>query len=214
MQQSKVYIEILKELNEIIINDQLQNGDKLPSERELSERLQVGRSSVREALRALELLDLIETKRGEGTFIKKAGSYRLVEIVLSFVLRDEVARADLAETRRIIEVEAMKLACQRITTDTLTELKQLLGEAKEEASLGQVPLEKDYLFHKKIVEASQNKLLINIWLPLVEYHKAATEQKDIKDFTNEHEDIYQALVEKNEQKAVQVLTRHLENSWF
>ena len=66
----KVYEGILMQLNEIIAEENLRPGDKLPSERELSERLSVGRSSVREALRALELLGLIETRRGEGTFLK------------------------------------------------------------------------------------------------------------------------------------------------
>ena len=66
----KVYVEIVHQLQNIIADDRLKTGDKLPSERELSERLKVGRSSVREALSALELLGLIETRRGEGTFLR------------------------------------------------------------------------------------------------------------------------------------------------
>ena len=88
MAKSKAFLNILEEIDQIILQDQLLAGDKLPSERELAERLSVGRSSVREALRALELLDLIETRRGEGTFIKELGSHRLVEILASFFLRD------------------------------------------------------------------------------------------------------------------------------
>lgn len=70
MATDKRYIEIIRALSEMIQQDDLKSGDKLPSERELSDRLQVGRSSIREALRGLELLDIIETKRGEGTFMK------------------------------------------------------------------------------------------------------------------------------------------------
>ncbi|MER1935547.1 MAG: GntR family transcriptional regulator, partial [Priestia megaterium] len=70
-ERSKVYVEILKQIRQLMEDDRLTTGDKIPSERELSERLGAGRSSVREALRALELIGLIETRRGEGTFIKE-----------------------------------------------------------------------------------------------------------------------------------------------
>ena len=63
---TKLYQEIVEKLRQMIESDGLVSGDKIPSERELSERLNVGRSSIREALRALELLGLIETRRGEG----------------------------------------------------------------------------------------------------------------------------------------------------
>ena len=78
---SKLYIEIVKQLREMISEDELKPGDKIPSERELSERLNVGRSSVREALRALELLGLIGTRIGEGTFIKDFHENQLVKLV-------------------------------------------------------------------------------------------------------------------------------------
>ncbi|MDQ7864958.1 GntR family transcriptional regulator [Peribacillus frigoritolerans] len=64
--------------------DSLLPGDKIPSERELSDRFNVGRSSVREALRALELLGLIETRRGEGTFIRDFQEHKLVELLGTF----------------------------------------------------------------------------------------------------------------------------------
>ena len=70
MQPKKRFIEIVQQLRTLIREEQIKEGDKLPSERVLSERLQVGRSAVREALRSLELLGLIETKHGGGTFLK------------------------------------------------------------------------------------------------------------------------------------------------
>lgn len=215
----KVYIEIIKQLNQIIRNDQLKSGDRLPSERELSERLQVGRSSVREAFRALELLELIETRRGEGTFIKKVGSHRLVEIILSFILNDDSAREDLAETRKIVEVEALRLACQRITDEQLVRLKELIEKSKSEWSHGDFPVEEDYLFHKTIVEACHNVLMLNLWMPLVEYNKVSIRESLAREgrpdaSIAEHEEIFEALSRKNEEDAVKALEKHLENSRF
>ena len=88
---SKIYLDIVNQLRHMIEQDGLLPGDKIPSERELSDRLQVGRSSVREALRALELLGLIETKRGEGTFIKNFQDHKLVEILGGFFLQGSEA---------------------------------------------------------------------------------------------------------------------------
>lgn len=218
-QPSKVYIEILNRINEIIHHDQLKKGDKLPSERELSERLQVGRSSVREALRALELLDLIETRRGEGTYIKKASSSRLIEIILSYILKDENDRKDLTETRRIVEIEAIRLACRRVTDSQLEILKELIEKSKQEWNNGDFPVEEDYLFHKTLVESSQNRLLVNLWVPLVEYNKVAIKESLSRigrplESIAEHYEIYLALESRNEEKATKALRNHLKNSRF
>ena len=85
----KMYIQIVKQLHELIEEQNIQEGQKLPSERMLSEQLQVGRSSVREALRSLELLGLIETRHGGGTYLSSMQHHQFVEIVGSFILQDE-----------------------------------------------------------------------------------------------------------------------------
>lgn len=113
VKDAKVYIETLEQIRRIIREDGLVAGDKLPSERELSERLQVGRSSVREALRALEFLGIIETRRGEGTYIKDIGNHQLINLLGMFILQDKRAKADLAETKWLIEQLCLQLACQR-----------------------------------------------------------------------------------------------------
>ena len=218
-QQDKVYIEIIRELNQIIQEDDLKIGDKLPSERELSERLNVGRSSVREALRSLELLDLIETRRGEGTFIKKIGGHRLVEVLASFFLRGKKARSDLAETRKIVEIEGLRLACKRIDDDHLQKLEGLIVQSKQSWKKGDFPVEEDYLFHKTIVEACHNSLLLHIWISLVEYSKVALRESLSREgrpeqSIKEHEDIYNALKQRDEEKAIFAMRNHLENSRF
>ena len=217
--KGKVYLNILKEIDRIIHQDQLSSGDKLPSERELAERLKVGRSSVREALRALELLDLIETRKGEGTFIQQSGGYRLTEILAGFFLRDERARQDVTETRKIIEVEAVRLACKRASKEQLIKLKNIVEQSQKLWSDGVIPVEEDYMFHKTLVQLSGNQLMLNMWRPLVEYSKAALKkslerQGRPENSIQEHNAIYEALVQRNEESAVISLREHLENSRF
>lgn len=218
-QHDKVYIEIIRELNHIIQEDDLKMGDRLPSERELSDRLNVGRSSVREALRSLELLDLIETRRGEGTFIKAIGGHRLVEVLASFFLREKKARSDLAETRKIVEIEALRLASGRISEEQLKNIEELIQESKKSWEKGAFPVEEDYLFHKTIVEAGHNRLLLHIWISLVEYNKVALRESLSREgrpeqSIKEHEQIYLALRNQNEEAAIFSLKNHLENSRF
>ncbi|UCZ52264.1 FadR family transcriptional regulator [Bacillus shivajii] len=218
-ENQKVYLNILKEIDRIIYEDQLLPGDKLPSERELADRLQVGRSSVREALRALELLDLIETRKGEGTFIQQSGGHRLAEVLASFFLKDQRARHDVTETRRIIEIEAARIACQRASDVQLKKMEELIAQSKQRWGDGELPVEEDYLFHKTLVQSSQNRLMLNIWRPLVEYSKIALRESLSREgrtghSIEEHEAIYQAILNKNEREAVDSLRKHLENSRF
>ncbi len=218
-QQEKVYIEIIRKLNHIIQEDDLKTGDKLPSERELSFRLDVGRSSVREALRSLELLGLIETRRGEGTFIKSVGGHRLVEVLASFFLQEKKVRTDLAETRKLIEIESLRLACERISVAQLQKLEQLIDQSKKSWQIGDFPIEEYYLFHKTIVESCQNSLLLHIWMSLVEYSKVNLRESLFREgkpeqSVMEHQQILTALRIGDQEQAVKELKKHLENSRF
>ncbi|WHY70822.1 FadR/GntR family transcriptional regulator [Fictibacillus enclensis] len=164
----KVYVEIIKKIKSIIEEDDLQAGDKLPSERELTDRLHVGRSSVREALRSLELLGLIETRRGEGTFIKPATGHRLVEVLASFILHDQKARQDLLETKSIIIRDCIELAVQRVRPEDIEYLNGLIREierTEHERDLRQLIL----LFQESVIKLCNNHLLYRLWVELSDY---------------------------------------------
>ncbi|MDG5786984.1 FadR/GntR family transcriptional regulator [Evansella sp. AB-P1] len=217
--QEKVYLNILKEIEQIIYQDQLLPGDRLPSERELAERLNVGRSSVREALRSLELLDLIITRKGEGTFIQKSGGRKIAEVLARFFLREERARRDVVETRKIIEIEAVRLACERVKQSQLDKIEAIIKQSLSTWTKGEPPLDEDYLFHEALVESSQNELLLNVWRPLVEYSRVALKStasiKNSNDnMINEHQTIFEALKRKDEEEVIFQLKNHLENSRF
>ncbi len=163
----KVYIEILKQIKAIIVEDGLQAGDKLPSERELSDRLKVGRSSVREALRSLELLGLIETRRGEGTFIREATGHRLVEVLASFILNDNKARHDLQETRHIVIKDCVELAVRRCKSSTISKLTQLIKQMdpNEHEQVNEACKQ----FEKIVIQACGNHLLYRLYVELTGY---------------------------------------------
>jgi GntR family transcriptional regulator, transcriptional repressor for pyruvate dehydrogenase complex len=159
---SKVYLEIVKQLRIMIEQDGLKPGDKIPSERELCERLNVGRSSVREALRALELLGLIETRRGEGTFIRDFRSNQLVQLLGTFVLQDSKAKQDVIETKYLIELDCLRLILRRDNEKQLVKLKLWLNGGEYT----------DDQFFIKIVELADNHLFYRIWSILNDYYDA------------------------------------------
>jgi GntR family transcriptional regulator, transcriptional repressor for pyruvate dehydrogenase complex len=165
---TKVYLEIVKKLREMITADGLISGDKIPSERELSERLNVGRSSVREALRALELLGLIETRRGEGTFIRDFRGNQLVQLLGTFILQDEKAKLDVIETKNLIEMDCLRLALYRINNKQVEELKEWIQSSRLD----------DDEFFSRIIEIADNHLISRIWLILKDYYYSLHIKKD------------------------------------
>jgi len=216
-QNRKVYEGILLQIHEIIARDHLRPGDKLPSERELADQLQVGRSSVREALRALELLGLIETRRGEGTFLKHYRHNRLIDILGQFILRDYKTKKDLMEMRKILEIDAVRLACSRATEKHFEEMEKILEAAWQRVEQGEIPTEEDYLFHRVICRSSRNSILHRIWAPVVEYSEnvrtdSLSREGRARAALVEHREIMEAIRNGDEMKAVECMKQHLENS--
>ena len=189
-QRTKVYLEIVKQLREMITNDRLKSGDKIPSERVLSERLNVGRSSVREALRALELLGLIETRHGEGTFIRDFKGHQLVQLLSSFILQDEKAKQDVIETKHMIEMDCLRLLLQKAKDG------QNLSALQSWAESG---FDNDDEFFSLVAELADNYLVKRIWFILKDYYSmlsfAKTEGKRADYFQ-----IIQALQQRDEEK--------------
>lgn len=161
--KQKVYQGVLQEIRQYIDQQHLMPGDKLPSERELADTLQAGRSSVREALRAMELLGLIETKRGEGTFLSTYRPYQTVELLSSFILKEARTREDLYLAKKILEKEAAKLAFSRMNVQDLDKLEQLLHDPVMESN------DRHVAFFKYLFTKSENLLLARVWQLMEEF---------------------------------------------
>jgi GntR family transcriptional repressor for pyruvate dehydrogenase complex len=189
----------------------------LPSERELVKQLQVSRTSIREALRALETVGLIESRQGEGNFIKeKIDDSFLEPLSIMFLLQGSTPE-EILELRRIIEVEAVRLAAGRISEQELEEIEFLLNNFGDEDEEKNVRIDKS--FHYAIGMAAKNQLLLNILNSisgLMDYYIKYMRQKVIADRKNidllmkQHEKIYLALKEHNPQKAAEAMLEHLE----
>ncbi|MGP4071268.1 FadR/GntR family transcriptional regulator [Piscibacillus sp. B03] len=150
----KVYQEVLDQIRMFIETNSLKEGDRLPSERELAEQLNASRSSVREALRAIELLGLIETKHGEGTFLKTYRPYHTVELLATFVLRQPTTKNELLEVRLMLEEQCITRCVNQVSHEKLIEIVNSLYKVKGDFH--------SYVF-SELFEQVGNDLLYKIW---------------------------------------------------
>lgn len=136
---------------------QLGPGDKLPSERELSELLNVGRSSIREAFRALELLGLIETRRGEGTFMRNYRPYHMVELLSTFILHEARTKEELATAKMMLEIEVTHQVMADLEQDHIEDLNKILSDYEQNKAM------LHHAFFQYLFELSGNELLNRMW---------------------------------------------------
>ncbi|WOA62796.1 GntR family transcriptional regulator [Bacillus mycoides] len=207
---TKVYLEIVKKIRSIMEEDCLVAGDRLPSERELSSRLNVGRSSVREALRALELVGLIETRRGEGTFIRNFYDNGLVQLIAPFLLQDEKTIRDLLQTKRLLEQDMIRLVCN-LPKETFSEVLSKLHQVLEENE-SSIPV-LHQTFFKTLIEQFDNYLLYRIWMIVNDY--VATLSCEVSgDSIEMYRKLYATLEVKQENDALKIYDELVENIQF
>lgn len=156
--------KIIRQIRSLITSGQLKPGDRLPPERKLAERLGVGRTSVRDAIRKLEFYGILKTLPQSGTVVSGMGIAAL-EGLISDVLKIENSDfASLVETRVILETNAAKLAAERRTQEDITNLEYALAAYEKKVKRGVPSVEEDLLFHLKIAEASTNAVLKSLML--------------------------------------------------
>ncbi|TWT08925.1 FadR/GntR family transcriptional regulator [Planomicrobium sp. CPCC 101079] len=164
MNQSKRYLDIVRDLRDMIRQENIRPGDRIPSERELAETLQVGRSTIREALRSLELLGLIETRRGEGTFLADHRNNMLVEVLSTFILQDNQSRKDVRETRQIHELAAIETICNSESISGMGVWDGFRMRLSDEENGFQ---REDFV--RELMVLSGNRLSLKIWVLLHQY---------------------------------------------
>jgi GntR family transcriptional regulator, transcriptional repressor for pyruvate dehydrogenase complex len=156
--------EAVRQVKSLIDRGELQPGDKLPSERELVKRLSVSRASVREALRVLEALGLVEVQPGLGTFVSNHDMEELTGKWRTWLIEHKNEVVELLEVRQVIEPGIAALAVERITENELEELCQTLvvmEQGKMKSDIEMV-VQADIAFHDLLGKATRNNTLISL----------------------------------------------------
>ncbi len=209
--------EIAKRILGLIQDGQISPGEKLPPERKLAELLGVSRPSVREALRALQFLDVIEVKQGDGTYVSSLKPEQLarpVEVILR--LLQDVTYLEILEARWIIEPGIAGLAAERITEDELAELESGLQKSERSVDNPTEFLVADRELHSVIVEASQNPLLISLYASIINLGISTRERtvyiSGVRESTLAyHTDIVEAIAKHDPLLSKKAMREHLED---
>ncbi|WP_406615151.1 FadR/GntR family transcriptional regulator, partial [Candidatus Caldatribacterium sp.] len=164
---------VLKQVKEALISGELKPGDRLPSESDLANTLGVSRGSVREALRMLEALGVVERKRGKGIFIPEKPRHAILDPLVFSLLTQQGSSTDICELRFILEPVFTALAATKATTKDLEALERMVDETEASLQQGILPLEKDIEFHRKVFSLTQNPYIEKIGNTILDLFRAS-----------------------------------------
>lgn len=217
IKDKKVYEKVIDYIKNEVDDGKLGKGDKIPTERALVEILGIGRNSIREALKILEIIGLVERRQGDGTYIKNEFNHWFSEpMSIAFMLSD-TNQNEIFEFRDMIEVEIATLAAERITDNEIHELTGCFNKLiTTEDQVENVKLDKK--FHSIIAGASKNLIIINSYnamsymLDLFIYtSRSEVFNKEGSELLNQlHSDIYFAIRDRNPIRAGKAMKRHME----
>ena len=159
---TRIYEEIVKQVKLLIAEGKLKSGDRLPPERELADKFRVSRTSVREALRALESRGLVEIRAGEGAFVRDISLEALIEPLALVILPHREGVGELFEGRRLLEPAIAALAARRATPDEIAEMERILEAQAREVAEGRTGLAQDAAFHAALAQSAHNRAISRI----------------------------------------------------
>lgn len=211
---SRLYVKVAQQLSKLVSDGILKPGDRLPSERELAEKLNVSRPTIREAMIALELSGIVEIRTGAGIFVTHQKPRLTID-------DKGVGPFEILEIRLIIESEACALAASKITKRQIAELKSAIVEMEEEEKRPDNSEKYDWQFHNIIASATQNSAISTVvnWLWELRNHSdlsaafaARLREEGVHPSIKDHKDIVTALEKGDAEEARAAMKRHIENA--
>ncbi len=209
IQRKTVAQTIIERFRDLVEEGPLKPGMKLPPERQLSDMWGVSRASLREALSALQVLGIVEIRHAQGVFLKSEWSGVGKTYADFLLLFNKISQKDLFETRIILETQSACLAARRRSKDDIQRLEEQLLHMEKSIGMGAY-FQYGIQFHRELVRASHNNMLISVLDmlgDLLEEARQLTKLPDKKEFLI-HKDIVQAITERDAAKTEQVMDRH------
>jgi len=156
VRRGRVYEDVVRQIQAFLSSGQLKPGDKLPPERELARRFQVSRSSLRDAIRTLELVGLVRSRQGEGTVVCDLSPDALLSPLSTMLGRRRELVGELLDVRKMIEPGLAARAAAHATPDQIAHLEDVLGRQRQKMRRGEFPIDEDTEFHYTIALAARN----------------------------------------------------------
>lgn len=207
--------EAILKIKDMIVSGELAPGDRLPPEQQLSERLGLSRSSLREAVKALEVIRVLDVRRGDGTYVTSLEPKLLLE-AMSFVvdLHDDSSVLEIFAVRRILEPAAAALGAAVITDDSLEQLRAELHAVDATTGVEEL-VDHDLRFHRLVAESAGNAYLTSLIDGLssrtirARVWRGLTQENAVARTLIEHDAIIQAMARHDPDLARSLMTVHI-----
>lgn len=215
IKKTRIHEEVFSQIHELIKEGRFKARDQLPSERELAETFKVSRTSVREALRALESQGLIVSRTGTGNFVADLPVESLVGPLALLLIDEKKALADVFEMRKLIEPHIAALAAERATRNDIAQLNRIVAKQTDAVSRGATGVEADAELHFTIGRATRNQALQKLVSGLMEMLSRSREEslqtdKRRQSSIDAHRRIVAAIEKHDKARARSEMLRHIE----
>ncbi len=216
----KIYEEIVEQIRVLMAGGELKPGDKLLPERELADKLQVSRASVREAIRALEMMGFVEIRPGDGTFVRDRNADDIIQPLAMFLAIERSSLFEMFEIRRIFESATAALAAEHASDDEVLHLGNALDNMIQSFNVkdSEKGEEYDTAFHYIIAEATHNGLLIRLFRTITEDFSRSVsvarrqiyiDEHNPVNIIDQHRRIFDAIKMHDPERASQAMLEHL-----
>lgn len=210
--------QVFDQLRELIYRGNLKPGDKMMSERELAQAMEVSRSTIRDAIQRLVAMGMIVHKQGQGTFVKSIDPKEETSISKMMQIQD-ASIDDLLEVRMGLECNAAALAAQRADESDITAMDHSIEEMKKEIASGRHGTEADTSFHMAIAYAAKNPLQILIMRNFYDYlfhgirenlNHLYEDMENIDNILKQHLRIKEAITSRDSYQAYTAMKDHID----
>jgi GntR family transcriptional regulator, transcriptional repressor for pyruvate dehydrogenase complex len=215
IKKTRIAEEVADRIRVLVLDGTFPPGQPLPSERLLTERFGVSRGSIRDALRMLEMIGLLETRHGRGTFPHELTVDRLVAPLASVMAYRQDLRDELMDVRRMFEPAVARAAATRATEEDFCDLQRILDIQRQKLKTGRSAIVEDTAFHAALARSTHNRVVVSIMATLndllVESRALALKQKGRPERSIEgHEAVVAALRRRDPEAAARAMSEHIE----
>jgi GntR family transcriptional regulator, transcriptional repressor for pyruvate dehydrogenase complex len=161
IRRNKVYEEVARQIERLILK-KLKPGDKLPAERELASILKVSRGSIRDAIRSLELVGMVEARQGTGTIVRDMRGESSADPFASALKRRKEAVSELLDFRKMLEPPLAARAATHASAEEIAELQAILNRQEQKQNQGKPAVTEDAEFHYNVALASGNSVVLKV----------------------------------------------------
>ncbi len=207
--------DAIEKIKDMIVTGEIGPGDRLPKEPELAERLGLSRNSLREAVRALTLMRVLDVRQGDGTYVTSLKPALLLE-AMKFVMdfHHDESLLQIFEVRRVLETAAAALAAVRMSDEAIDELRRTLDQGNADSTIEEF-MKSDVEFHRQLAVGCGNAVLCSLIEGIVpsttraRIWRGLTQQDALQRSISEHRMIYEAIAARDPERARSWATIHL-----